>query len=173
MQFRETPFHNFRRCYWRIFEKTPGPIKYELQIISITMNSMFLYSWYLYDKSGLMPFYRMATGRRFWQWSAKLTDSDDIFCTNSSRGVPKTSIIRFNWWISTFAKVLFSNGINHLWQVTSWVVIWIFSLIQLLSNALWTKSIAFPDHGYIFKSSTGHYNSLWNIAGIFLKRETR
>lgn len=33
-----------------------------------------------------------------------LTDSDDIFFINSSRGVPKISIIKFSWWISAFAK---------------------------------------------------------------------
>jgi hypothetical protein len=32
-----------------------------------------------------------------------LTDSLDIFCMNSSRGVPKISMIRFSWWISTIS----------------------------------------------------------------------
>jgi len=30
-----------------------------------------------------------------------LTDSLEIFCMNSSWGVPKISMIRFSWWIST------------------------------------------------------------------------
>jgi len=32
-----------------------------------------------------------------------LTDSLEIFCMNSSWGVPKISMIRFSWWISTIS----------------------------------------------------------------------
>lgn len=35
-------------------------------------------------------------------YSNLLTDSDDIFCINSTLGVPSTSIIKFSCWISDF-----------------------------------------------------------------------
>lgn len=50
-----------------------------------------------------------------YQWSL-LTDSEDIFCMNSWLGVPSTSMIKFNWWISV-SSIKVESKQGHIYKL--------------------------------------------------------